>query len=89
LPAKDAGLKWLTASEAFTLDERHLRIRLMELEFERKLQEIRYENRKFTVQLISAVAAVAGVALALLASPSVGSPMAARSAAFEYLEPHY
>jgi hypothetical protein len=33
-------------------------------EIERKLREIRYENRKFTVRLISAIAAVAGVALA-------------------------
>ena len=36
----------------------------MELEIERKLQEIRYKGRKFTVQLISTIAAVAGVALA-------------------------
>jgi hypothetical protein len=39
-------------------------MQLMELEIERKLQEIRYKGRKFTVQLISTIAAVAGVALA-------------------------
>jgi hypothetical protein len=37
----------------------------MDPEIERKLREIRYENRQFTMGLISAVAAVAGVALAL------------------------
>ena len=46
------------------LDERRPRMPLTELEIERKLQEIRYEGRKFTVQLISTIAAVAGVALA-------------------------
>jgi hypothetical protein len=51
-------------SEPTELDERRLRMRLMELEIERKLQEIRYENRKFTVQLLTAVAAIAGIALA-------------------------
>jgi hypothetical protein len=54
----------MTDAEPTELDERRLRMRLMELEIERKLQEIRYENRKFTVQLISAVAAITGVALA-------------------------
>jgi hypothetical protein len=37
----------------------------MDPEIERKLREIRYEDRKFTMRLISAIAAVAGVALAL------------------------
>ena len=36
---------------------------VMEREIERKLQEIRYKNPKFTVRMISAVAAVACVAL--------------------------
>jgi hypothetical protein len=48
----------------------------MELEIELKLPEIRDESRKFTIQLISAVAAVAGFAIAL-ASPSDGLPAAA------------
>jgi hypothetical protein len=34
--------------------ERQLRIRIMELDIERKLQEIRMENRKFTLQAILA-----------------------------------
>jgi hypothetical protein len=37
----------------------------MDPEIERKLRDIRYEDRKFTMRLISAVAAVAGVPLAL------------------------
>jgi hypothetical protein len=53
------------APEPSERGERKLRSRPMELEIERKLQEIRYENRKFTVQLITAIAAIAGVALAM------------------------
>ena len=37
--------------------ERQLRIRLMEVDIERKLQEIRMESRKFNVQLVLAIAA--------------------------------
>ena len=47
-----------------TLGERPFEEGLMELEIERKLREIRYENHKFKVQFISAMAAVAGVAVA-------------------------
>jgi hypothetical protein len=54
----------MAAGDPTELDERRLRMQLMELEIERKLQEIRYENRKFAVQLISTIATVAGVALA-------------------------
>jgi hypothetical protein len=54
----------MATTDPTELDERKLRMRLMELEIERKLQEIRYENRKYMLQLITAVAAITGVALA-------------------------
>jgi hypothetical protein len=76
------GKRWSYARE------RPFRKQPMELEIERELQEIRYGNRMFTVRPTRLWRPL----LALrwpLASSSAGSPMAARSAAFEYLEPHY
>jgi hypothetical protein len=45
--------------------ERQLRIDLMTIQIERLRQEIRMENRKFSVQLVLAIAAalVAGIAI--------------------------
>jgi hypothetical protein len=52
-------------SEGDEHDERKLRMKLMGVDIQCKLQEIKMENRKFTVQAILAAAALvaAGVAL--------------------------
>jgi hypothetical protein len=63
LRAECARPKWLTATDVYTTP-RSAMMRLMDLELERRLQEIRYENRVFVVRMISAVATVVGVALA-------------------------
>ncbi len=47
--------------------ERQLRIRIMELDIERKLQEIRLENRKFVVQAILAAGGLLAAGGALVA----------------------
>jgi hypothetical protein len=51
------------SKRTITLGERPFRRGLLELEIECKLQEIRYENHRFKVRMIAAVAAVFGVVL--------------------------
>lgn len=46
-------------------DERQLRMDLMTIQIERLRQEIRMEQRKFTVQALIAAAALLGVGIAI------------------------